>query len=139
MSDFAFDREMAPPPPEPRRRNANLGTADAEEIFASFDTRIVRRFSAFLKPHPWSVIGSVAAAVASAIAQLLMPIMIGVVVTVATSGRGDGRWLDLAVLAFFGAVIAFTATSILSQWLSTKLAQKVIFDLRRAMFDHFQS
>jgi ATP-binding cassette, subfamily B, multidrug efflux pump len=139
MSDFAFDRDMAAPPPEPRRRNANLGTADAEEIFASFDTRIVRRFSAFLKPHPWSVFGAFAAAIASAIAQLMMPILIGLVVTVATSADADGRKIDLAVVAFFGSVVVFTATSILSQWLSTRLAQKVIFDLRRAMFDHFQT
>src|ERR1700689_2322203 len=139
MSDFAFDREMPAPGPPPRRRNANLGSADAEEIFASFDTRIVRRFSAFLKPHPWSVFGAFAAAIASAIAQLMMPILIGLVVTVATSADADGRKIDLAVVAFFGSVVVFTATSILSQWLSTRLAQKVIFDLRRAMFDHFQT
>ena len=48
MSDFAFDREMPDAGPSPRRRNANLGTSDAEEIFMAFDTRIMRRFFGFL-------------------------------------------------------------------------------------------
>lgn len=139
MSDFAFDHEAAAPPPEPRRRNANLGTADAEEIFASFDTRIVRRFSAYLKPHPWSLIGALAAAVAASGTQVLIPVMIGQVVTAATSGADRGHRIDMVVLALIAVVIVFTVTSLLSQWLSTKLAQKVIFDVRRSMFDHFQS
>jgi hypothetical protein len=64
MSDFAFDRESPAPVPPPRRqRNANLGSAEAEEIFMAFDTRIVRRFAAFLKPHPRFLIGALAATV----------------------------------------------------------------------------
>lgn len=156
MSDFVFDREIAAPPPEPRRRNANLGTADGEEIFMAFDTRIVRRFAAFLKPHPWAVFGALASVVISAFAQLLQPLMIGQAVSVATSGKGlayvttvgapaflGGPWtitkIDVVVLEFFAAFVVFTITSIISQWMSTRLAQKVIFDVRRAMFDHFQS
>jgi ATP-binding cassette, subfamily B, multidrug efflux pump len=139
MSDFAFDRETAAPPPEPRRRNANLGTADGEEIFASFDTRIVRRFSAFLRPHPWSLVAALAAAIAASGTQVLIPLMTGQVVTAATSGTDRAHRIDMVVLGLVGVVIVFTITSIASQWLSTKLAQKVIFDVRRAMFDHFQS
>jgi ATP-binding cassette subfamily B multidrug efflux pump len=139
MSDFTFDRETAAPPPEPRRRNANLGTADAEEIFASFDTRIVRRFSAFLKPHPWSLVGALVAAIASSGTQVLIPLLMGQAVTVATSGTDRGHRIDMVVLALIAVVIVFTITSLVSQWLSTKLAQKVIFDVRRAMFEHFQS
>jgi len=43
------------------------------------------------------------------------------------------------VVEFFVAVVVFTITSLISQWLSVKLAQKVIFDVRRAMFEHFQA
>ncbi|HEY3888880.1 MAG TPA: ABC transporter ATP-binding protein [Caulobacteraceae bacterium] len=140
MSDFAFDREApAPGPPPQRRRNANLGTADGEEIFMSFDTRIVRRFSAYLKPHPWSIIGAMAAAIASSITQVTIPVLIGLVVTAATSGPDRGHRIDMLVVALVVMVIAFTITSLVSQWLSTKLAQKVIFDVRRSMFEHFQT
>jgi len=138
MSDFTFDREAAPPPP-PRRRNATLGSSDAEEIFMSFDTRIVRRFGAFLKPHPWFLWGALAATVVSAFAQLLQPLMIGQAVSAATTAHVDPRRIDIVVIEFIVSVIVFTVTSLLSQWMSTRLAQKVIFDVRRAMFEHFQS
>jgi ATP-binding cassette subfamily B multidrug efflux pump len=139
MSDFAMDRDAGAPPPEPRKRNANLGTADGEEIFMSFDTRIVRRFSAFLKPHPWSLIGALVAAIVSSAASVLIPVMIGQVVTAATSGANRLHRVDMVILALVAVVILFTITSLVSQWLSTKLAQKVIFDVRRAMFEHFQT
>jgi ATP-binding cassette, subfamily B, multidrug efflux pump len=137
MSEFAFDREMAAPPP--RKRNANLGSADGEEIFMSFDTRIVRRFAAFLKPHPNYLIGTLVATVLSAFAQLALPVMIGQAVTAATTPHIAPSRIDLVVAEFALAVVVFTVTSLLSQSMSTRLAQKVIFDVRRAMFDHFQS
>ncbi|MGA3306796.1 MAG: ABC transporter ATP-binding protein [Stellaceae bacterium] len=155
MSDFAFDDRDAGPPQ--RRRNASLGSAEAEEIFMSFDTRIVRRFSAFLRPHPWYLVGAVAAAVVSAIAQLVQPLMIGQAITVATSGKGvvpvhiwapsfvgaAGYFtlnkIDVVCLEFAASFVVFTITSLISQSMSTRLAQKVIFDLRRAMFEHFQT
>jgi ATP-binding cassette subfamily B protein len=136
VSDFAFDRE-APPPP--RKPNATLGSPDGEEIFMGFDTRIVRRFAAFLKPHPRYLIGALVATVASALAQLALPVMIGLAVTAATTPHTPPGRIDLMVLEFGVAVVAFTITSLLSQSMSTRLAQKVIFDVRRAMFDHFQS
>ncbi|HVM99651.1 MAG TPA: ABC transporter ATP-binding protein [Caulobacteraceae bacterium] len=159
MSDFAFDSgDMRDPGPAPRRRNASLGSAEAEEIFMAFDTRIVRRFAAFLKPHPWYLVGAVVAAIVSALAQLAQPLMIGQAITVATSGRGAEHpihvWapafvshagyvtltrIDVVCIEFALSFVVFTITSIISQSMSTRLAQKVIFDLRRAMFDHFQS
>jgi len=125
--------------PRPHRRNANLGTADAEEIFASFDTRVVRRFYAFLKPHPLFLIGAQVSVLLSAASQLALPLMIGRAVSVATSGRGGGHRIEWVALEFMAAVAAFTLTSLLSQWMSIRLAQTVIFDVRRAMFDHLQS
>jgi ATP-binding cassette, subfamily B, multidrug efflux pump len=139
MSDFAFDRESPAPVQPPRRqRNANLGSAEAEEIFMAFDTRIVRRFAAFLKPHPRFLIGALAATVVSAIAQLIQPLMIGQAVSAATTVHMDPHRIDVVVIEFLASVVVFTITSLLSQWMSTRLAQKVIFDVRRAMFDHFQ-
>ena len=135
MSDLTAPRQAAPP----RKRNANLGSADAEEIFMAFDTRIVRRFAAFLKPHPIYLFGAVATTILSAFAQLALPLMIGQAVTAATSLRVAPGRIDQVIIEFAIAVVVFTITSLLSQSMSTRLAQKVIFDVRRAMFDHFQS
>jgi len=80
MSDLAFDdRAMGGGAGggggEPRRPNANLGSAEAEEIFMALDTRVVRRFAAYLKPHPWYVAGAVGSAIVSSMAQLVQPLM----------------------------------------------------------------
>jgi ATP-binding cassette subfamily B multidrug efflux pump len=131
MTDAALDT-----PPQ-RKRNANLGTDDAEEIFMSFDTRILRRFGVFLKPHRGFLIGAQLAVLASAATQLSLPLMIGRAVTAATSAHA-GSVIDQVTMVFFGVVILNAITSFLDQWMSTRLAQKVIFDVRRAMFDHFQ-
>jgi ATP-binding cassette subfamily B multidrug efflux pump len=126
-------------PPPGRRRSANLGSAEAEDLFASFDTRVVRRFYAFLKPHPVFLIGAQVSVLLSAAAQLLLPLMIGRAVSVATSGNAEGHRIGWVVAEFMAAVAAFTLASLLSQWMSIRLAQTVIFDVRRAMFAHLQS
>ncbi|HWA63969.1 MAG TPA: ABC transporter ATP-binding protein [Caulobacteraceae bacterium] len=136
MSDFAFDRDVAPPPPPPRRRNANLGSADAEEIFMSFDTKILGRFFGFLKPHMGFLITAQVAVLASAATQLAIPYLIGQAVTAAT--RHQGHRLDVVIMTFVGVVAFFAVSSFMDQWMSSRLAQKVIFDIRRTMFAHFQ-
>ena len=149
MSDFTFDeRGMGEGGGGPRRPNANLGSAEAEEIFMALDTRVVRRFAKFLAPHPWYVVGAVAAAIISSLAQLMQPLMLGQAISVATTGKALEKTsllglqltrIDVVCVAFGLSFIVFTAASILSQSMSTRLAQKVIFDLRRAMFEHFQT
>jgi len=151
MSDFALDERgmgggMEGGPP--RRPNANLGSAEAEEIFMALDTRVARRFAKFLAPHPWYLAGAVGAAILSSAAQLVQPLMLGQAISVATTGKALEKVsmlglqltrIDVVCLAFGASFIVFTAASILSQSMSTRLAQKVIFDLRRAMFEHFQT
>jgi ATP-binding cassette subfamily B multidrug efflux pump len=124
--------------PAPPKRNANLGSNDAEEIFMSFDTRVLGRFFVFLKPHRVFLFGAQLAVLASAATALSLPTLIGQAVTVATTAKGGGQAVDQVVTIFFAAVALNAVTSFLDQWMSTRLAQKVIFDVRRAMFAHFQ-
>ena len=98
------------------------------------------------------------AAILSAIAQLVQPLMFGQAISVATSPparpvarstrprssclRRDqpdpDRHRGLRRVRRCRSSSS-PAMSIVSQWMSTRLAQKVIFDLRRAMFEHFQA
>jgi ATP-binding cassette subfamily B multidrug efflux pump len=75
---------------------------------------------------------------ASAATQLSLPIMIGRAVTAAAAGKSAAHDIDQVVAVFFAAVILNAFTSFIDQWMSTRLAQNVIFDVRRAMFAHFQ-
>jgi ATP-binding cassette subfamily B protein len=133
MSDLPIDGEA---PALPRRPNANLGTADAEEIFASFDTRILRRFFRFLKPHRRFVFGAQVAVMISAGAQILMPYVTGQTINAAV--RGDLHGLERLLILFGVLVLASAGASFTEGWMTTRLAQKVIFDVRRSMFAHFQ-
>jgi ATP-binding cassette subfamily B multidrug efflux pump len=65
-----------------------------------------------------------------------IPVLIGQ--AVAAASAHDGKRLDLMLFAFAGVVMTFAFTSFLDQWMSSRLAQKVIFDIRRTMFAHFQ-
>jgi ATP-binding cassette subfamily B protein len=135
MSEVAIEGD-AGAPPGPRRPNANLGTADAEEIFASFDTRILRRFLAFLKPHRGFILGAQVAVLISAGAQVLAPYITGQTINAAV--KGDLPGLERLLVIFGGLILATAAASFMDGWMTTRLAQKVIFDVRRAMFAHFQ-
>ena len=136
MSDFAFDRDVGAPPPEPRRRNANLGSADAEEIFMSFDTKILRRFFAFLKPHKWMLFTAQAAVLLSAGDAALHPLP--------DRPGGDRGRRARRQTPRPGADRLCRRRRLLrlhlvpGRWMSSRLAQKVIFDIRRTMFAHFQ-
>ncbi len=123
-------------PSPARRRKANLGSADAEEIFAAFDPRIIRRFFAYLKPHQALLIGAQLAVLCSSLSSVAMPWIIGRIVSAAV-GHNVPK-LESLIWVFAALVLANAATSFLDQWMTSRLAQRVIFDVRRSMFAHFQ-
>jgi ATP-binding cassette subfamily B protein len=124
-------------PATPRRKpRANLGSPDEEEVFAAFDTRIIRRFLAFLKPHRALLFGAQAAVLVSSLTSVATPWAIGTIVNAAVTRDVAGVYHWLVV---FGLVVVVNAASNFGdQWMTTRLAQRVIFDVRRAMFAHFQ-
>jgi ATP-binding cassette subfamily B protein len=136
MSEIAATPKVTIGGPAPRTRKANLGSADAEEIFASFDPKIIRRFFAFLKPHGALLIGAQIAVLFSSLTSVAMPWLIGRLVSAAVA-RHLGR-LETLLWGFAALVLANAAASLCDQWLTSSLAQRVIFDVRRAMFAHFQ-
>ncbi|MDP1874307.1 ABC transporter ATP-binding protein [Phenylobacterium sp.] len=137
MSDFVFDRGTDVASQTPRKPRATLGSDDAEEIFASINPKILGRFIPFLKPHKTFVIGAQIAVLISAATAIAIPYMIGQAVNAAVGG-GDNARLDQIIAIFVGVVILNAGAFFLEQWMSSRLAQRVIFDVRRAMFSHFQ-
>ncbi|HEY1447010.1 MAG TPA: ABC transporter transmembrane domain-containing protein, partial [Caulobacteraceae bacterium] len=118
------------------RRHANLGTNDAEEIFMAFDARIIRRFFAFVRPHRALLLGAQAAVLISALSSVAIPWTIGAIVNAAVAHNERGLEQRMAL---FAALVAVTAVAgFCDQWMTSRLAQRVIFDVRRAMFAHFQ-
>lgn len=137
MSDFVFDRGGEAASQAPRKPRATLGSDDAEEIFASIDPKILGRFAAYLAPHKTFAIGALVAVLISAGTAIAIPYMIGQAVNAAVGG-GDGARLDMILAIFVGVVLMNAAAFFLEQWMSARLAQRVIFEVRRSMFSHFQ-
>jgi len=108
-----------------------------EDIFSTFDPHIARRFFGFVRPYAWTLAGTLAAVILYVLSQVALPIIIREAVDEVT-GHGGHLSLDLTV-ALFVLLVAFNAvTGFLSEFCAARLAQRAIFDLRRAMFAHLQ-
>lgn len=125
-------------PAEERRRapRASLGSAEGDDIFGTFDTAVARRFFGYLGPHKAMFVAAQGAALLSAGSQVLIPLLIGRAVDSVV--KHDAQRLDHAVIGFAAAAASYAAMFFLAEWLSQRLAQRVIFDIRRSMFAHFQ-
>jgi ATP-binding cassette subfamily B protein len=115
---------------------ASLGSSEGDDIFGTFDPRVARRFFAYLGPHKRSFIIAQVAVLFSAASQISLPLLIGRVLDSAVKHQAE-RFHSLLIL-FAIAAVAYTCFFFLEQWLAQRLANRVIFDVRRAMFAHFQ-
>ena len=118
-------------------RRASLGSQEGEEIFASFDSRVLQRILGFLGPHRKQMWWAIAAVVLSTISGLGMPWIIQQAISSAVTLHDPHR-LDMVLLVFCGFVLMSTAAQFMDGYVTSRLAQRVIFDLRRAMFERFQ-
>jgi len=115
---------------------ANLGAHDAEEIFLSFDTRILKRFAGYLAPYKRTLWLALAVVVFSVGTQVAIPMVVRYAVDGAVAG--DLARLQASLAGFAALIAAHAASFFLESWVSARLAQQVIFDMRRAMFAHLQ-
>lgn len=108
-----------------------------EEMFASVDGGVFRRLGTFIAPYRWLLVGALLAILAFVATQVTIPYLIRKAVD--TVIGAPGSWTLDHILAGFVALIAVNAaSSYLNEVTSARLAQRVIFDMRRAMFDHLQ-
>jgi len=108
----------------------------AEEVFASIDPRILRRFLGYLGPYRVRLVLVLASVAVYTAAQVGLPLAIRAAVDSAI-GRSAGSLQDALVI--FGALAVLNGVfGFLQDWSAARLAQQVIFDLRRNMFSHLQ-
>ncbi len=119
-----------------RAPRASLGSPEGDDVFGTFDPRIARRFFSYLGPHRRDFLITQVAVLLSAASQVTLPYLIGQVVAAAT--HHDAVRLHTTLIWFVAGAAAFVVCFFCGEWLSSRLAQRVIFDIRRAMFAHFQ-
>lgn len=144
MPDSAAPSSTAATPPGAQQKRSPLGHSGEEIFGAVVDPRVLRRFVAFLVPYRWIILESVVAVLAFTLTQIAVPLVIRHVIDTAlpagvTAGSGEAeRLLGLAVAGFFAVVaVNFVSNYFQQVWVATT-AERVLQDLRRAMYSHLQ-
>ncbi len=114
-----------------------IGTNPSDVEGARVDRRTVRRVWQVARPYRRMMIGFLSVIVIAAGIDLMPPLIIRQVVDVAIPGRNGGLVTGLALL-MVGAALVQGFLSLIERWLSSRIGEGVIFDLRTRLFDHVQ-
>jgi ATP-binding cassette, subfamily B, multidrug efflux pump len=119
---------------------ATTGNMRGEELFGSvFDGNVITRFVEFVKPYRKTIYIAFVAVLIYTFTQIAIPLIIRDAID-STVGKGeDGcTLLIFAVQVFFGVVTLNYVSNYFQLTIVAKLAERVLIDLRRAMYVHLQ-
>lgn len=133
------DRELAAFPGQ-RPPRASVGSHRVEEeIFGkAYDPQTVRRIWAFVSPYRLRIYGSVLAVLVFTATQLAIPLIIGHAIDSGMTQGGNTTNLLWAVIAFAIAITINFGASWVQESQVGRVAEHVLFDMRRAMFAQLQ-
>ena len=111
-----------------------------EEMFGRvFDRRVIRRIWVFVRPYRVQLAIAVAAVLTFTGSQLVIPLIIRYAIDDGlASHAGSHDALGWAVILFGLAILVNYAASYLQEFIVGRVAENVLFDIRRAMFAHLQ-
>ncbi|NIJ37362.1 ATP-binding cassette subfamily B protein [Sphingopyxis panaciterrae] len=121
--------------PAPRR--PGLVEDRGDDAFTSTGEPGLKRLGAFIRPYRWQLAGAILAMLAFVATQVSFPFFIRKAVD-SVAGRHDSLTLDQILIGFLALIGINAVTSYLNEVTAARLAQRVIFDMRRAMFEHLQ-
>ena len=140
MSKTRADEPRDPHEDERPRMRAVVGSERIEEeIFGRvFDGEVAQRIWQFVRPYKRHVAISVAAVVTFTGSQLTIPLLIRYAIDNGMAPDTPPTVL-LGVLAVFAIVVAINfVASRVQEIVTGRMAEDVLFDIRRAMFSHLQ-
>ncbi|WP_191249262.1 ABC transporter ATP-binding protein [Amycolatopsis deserti] len=97
----------------------------------------IRRVARFARPYWRSLLVFLALTVVSAVIAVSTPVLAGKVVDTIVGGKEAGLVVLLAVVVA-GLAIADAGFGLVERWLSARIGEGLIYDLRRAVFEHVQ-
>ncbi len=103
----------------------------------SFRAATARRILTFARPHRGELVGFVVLSVVTSALAVATPVLAGRVVNAIVDGGQEGVVTGLA-LAIAGLAVADAAFGLVSRWLSARIGEGLILDLRTSVFDHVQ-
>ena len=132
-------RGSEPEPPPPLAVVGSEVSADEQMFGRAFDGRVVRRFMAYVAPYRRQLLVALAAVLVFTLTQMALPLIIRAAIDDGLlAAQASRRVLGVAGIVF-GVMIAINfAANWLQEWIAQIVAERVLFDLRRAMFFHLQ-
>ncbi len=113
-------------------------TMSAQQERRPFSRATVRRIGGFARPQRRELTGFIFLSVVGAFLAIATPILAGRVVNAINAGAAVDVVVKLAVLIAVIAIVE-AGLGLLSRWLSARIGETLILDLRRAVFDHVQT
>ena len=129
-------------PPSGRPPKAVVGSqvSHDEEMFgAAFDGNVIRRFMGFVRPYQRVLWLALAAVFVFTATQIAVPLVIRHAIDDAlVVGAMDSRLLTIMAGLFFAVIAVNYGANYLQEVIVDRAAERVLIDLRRAMFAHLQ-
>jgi ABC-type multidrug transport system fused ATPase/permease subunit len=113
-------------------------TMAAQQEKRPFSRVTVRRIAAFARPQRVALSVFVVLSVVGAFLAVATPLLAGQVVDAITRRSAPEVVVRLALL-IAGIAVVEAGVGLLSRWLSARIGETLILDLRRAVFDHVQT
>jgi ATP-binding cassette subfamily B protein len=110
---------------------------DDEILGKAYDARLMRRLLVYLRPYWRQVLLAFVAIIAGAAGQLAQPYLIKIAIDQhIVTGRLEG--LDTLAVVFLAIVIVSFGFEYLQTWTLQMTGQRIMFDLRMAIYSHLQ-
>ena len=112
---------------------------EEEEVFGkAYDPKIVRRIWAFVRPYRSKILISVVAVLTFTLTQLAVPLIIRYAIDNGMAKGGDGHVLMICIAVFVAMILINFGASYVQETVVGRVAEHVLFDMRRAMMEHLQ-
>lgn len=130
---------LAGPAQRPPRAVVGSQINTEEQIFAAFDGQIMRRFWQFISPYRARLVLGVLAVLVFAASQISIPLIVRSVIDDAlVASAQNERLLTLGALVFLAVVSFNFVANLIQETLVGRIAERLLIDLRRAMYAHLQ-
>ncbi len=113
------------------------GIHEEEALGKAYDGRLMRRLLVYLRPYRGRVIVAVIVLLSAAGLELVGPWLMKKALDEAVPQR-DAHLLTVLAIAYVASLVLSFVTDYAQTILTTWLGQRVMFDLRREIFDHLQ-
>jgi len=115
-----------------------MATRSSSDRDVSRDYRLLFRLARFAMPYSWQIAGATLALLVAAGTTLALGSGLRLLIDQGF-GAGDGALLDRAVLILFGVAVLLAFGTFTRFYLVSWVGERVVADIRKAVFDHIIS